>query len=102
MWLGLIKKKVTGFTYPYVCAQLLNHVRLFVISWTVANQDPLSMEFSRQEYRSRLPFPTPEDLPNTGIESTSLASSPALAGGFFTIVPPWKTLTPPHPPNCKL
>ena len=38
--------------------------------WTVA---PLSMEFSRQEYRSGLPFPPPVDLPNSGIESGSLA-----------------------------
>ena len=44
---------------------------------------PQSMEFSRQEYWSRLPFPTPGDLPNLGIEPASLAS-PTLAGGFFT------------------
>jgi len=42
------------------------------------------MEFSRQEYWSGLPFPTPEDLPNPGIKPTSLAS-PALVGGFFTL-----------------
>ena len=41
---------------------------------------PLSMEFPRQEYRSGLPFPSPEDLPNLGIE----LASPTLAGGFFT------------------
>jgi len=52
-------------------------------SWTIAHQAPLSMEFSRQEYWSRLPFPTPGDLLNPGIEPLSLAS-PALAGGFFT------------------
>ena len=57
--------------------------------WTVAHQAPLSMEFCRQEYWSGLPFPTPEDLPNPGIEPTSLAS-PVLAGGFFTSVPPGK------------
>ena len=44
-----------------------------------ALQTPLSMGFSRQEYRSRLPFPSPEGLPNLVIEPTS----PALAGGFF-------------------
>ena len=49
--------------------------------WTVALQAPLSMEFSRQEYWSGLPFPTPEDLPNPGIKPASLAS-PALAGGL--------------------
>ena len=48
-------------------------------------QAPLSMESSRQEYLNRLPFPTPEDLPNPGIKPTSLAS-PTLAGGFFTTV----------------
>ena len=50
------------------------------------------MGFSRQKYWSGLPFPPPEDLPNTGIEPTSLAS-PALAGRFFT------TSTTPHPPS---
>ena len=50
---------------------------LFVISWTVARQVPLSMEFSRQEYCSGLPFPPPGDLPNPGIELTSSAA-PAL------------------------
>ena len=47
------------------------------------------MEFSRQEYWNGLPFPTPEDLPNPGIEPLSLAS-PALAGRFFTAAPPGK------------
>ena len=41
------------------------------------------MEFSRQEYWSMLPFPTPGDLPDPGIKPTSL-ESPALAGGFFS------------------
>ena len=41
--------------------------------WTVALQAPLSMEFSRQQYWSELPFPTPADLPNPGIELESLA-----------------------------
>ena len=47
--------------------------------WTVAHQVPLSMEFSRSEYWSGLPFPSPGDLPNPGIEPTS-----PLASGFFT------------------
>ena len=50
-------------------------------------QAPLSMEISRQEYWSGLPFPTPGDLPDPGIEPAYLASA-ALAGGFFTTVPP--------------
>ena len=49
--------------------------------WTVALQAPLSMEFSRQEYRSGLPFPSPGDLPDPGIEP----GSPALQSRFFTI-----------------
>ena len=48
-------------------------------------QVPLSMGFSKQEYRSGLPFPTPGDLPHPGIEHKSLAS-PTLAGRFFIIL----------------
>ena len=51
-----------------------------------ALQAPLSMELSRQEYWSALPFSPPGDLPDPGIEP----ASPALAGGFFTSVPPVK------------
>ena len=50
---------------------------------TIAPQASLSMGFSRQEYWSGLPFPSPEDLPDSGTEPVSLASL-ALAGGFFT------------------
>ena len=56
---------------------------------TVAGQAPLSMGFSRQEYWSALLFPPPGDLPNPGIEPTSLMS-PALAGGFFTTSASWE------------
>ena len=51
--------------------KLLGHVQLFATPWTVACQAPLSMEFSRQEYWSGLPCPSPGDLPNPGIESRS-------------------------------
>ena len=51
--------------------------------WTVARQAPLSMGFSRQEYWSGQPFPSPGDLPDPGIKATSLVS-PALAGRLFT------------------
>ena len=51
----------------------LSRVRLFVSAWTIACQAPLSMEFSRQEYWSRLPFPSPGNLPDPGIESRSPA-----------------------------
>ena len=66
---------------------MLSRVQLFVTPWTSANQAPLSMGFSRQEYWSGLPFPPPGDLPNTGIKPTS-PESPALARGFFTTEPP--------------
>ena len=46
----------------------LNHVRLFATPWTIAYQAPLSMGFSRQEYWSGSPFPSPGDLPNPGTE----------------------------------
>ena len=72
-----------------ICAQLLSHARLFVTPQTGGHQVPLSMEFSTQEYWSGLPFSTPGDLPDPGIEPLSLMS-PALAGGFFTTAPPEK------------
>ena len=68
-----------------------SHVRLFVTPWTTAHQAPLSMGFSRQEYQSGLPFPSPGDLPDLGIKSESFAS-PELAGKFFTTSAPWETL----------
>ena len=52
---------------------LFSHVRLFVTPWTVTHQAPPSTEFSRQEYWSGLPFPSPGDLPNPGIEPGSHA-----------------------------
>ena len=64
-------------------------VRLFATPWTVANQAPLSMAYSRQGYWSGLPCPSPADLPNPGIEPTSL-TSPALRGGFFTTSATWE------------
>ena len=54
----------------------LSHVRLCDL-WTVTYQAPLTMGFSRQEYWNRLPFPSPGDLPHTGIKSWS----PALQAG---------------------
>ena len=52
--------------------KLLSRVGLFAAPWTVAHQAPLSMGFSRQEYWSGLPFPSPGDLPNPGIKPGSL------------------------------
>ena len=62
----------------YVHAQLLSHIWLFWTPWTAAFQASLSMEFSRQEYWSRLPFPTPGDLPDLGIEPMSPAPPGAI------------------------
>ena len=54
--------------------------------WTVAHQAPLTMKFSRQEYWSGLPFPSPGDLPNPGIKPRS----PALQADALTSEPPGK------------
>ena len=69
-----------------------SHVQLFATPWTVAHQASLSMGFSRQEYWSGLPFPSPGDLPNPGIEYKSLVS-PALAGELFTTALPRQPAT---------
>ena len=62
----------------------LSHVRLFATLWTVAHQAPPSMGFSKQEYWSGLPFPSPGDLPNPGIEP----GSSALEADALTSEPP--------------
>ena len=64
----------------------LSHVQLSATPWTAAYQVPLSMGFSRQEYWSGLPFPSPEDIPDPGMEPMS----PALAGGFSNTESPGK------------
>ena len=61
----------------------------FRTPWTIAHQVSLSMGLPRQERWSGLPFPTPRDLPNPGIKPVFFVS-PALAGKFFTTVPPGK------------
>ena len=72
-----------------VCTCALSCVQLYVTPWTVAHQVPLPMGFSRQDYWSRLPFPSPGDLPNPGIKTMSPVA-PAQAGRFFTTEPPGK------------
>ena len=64
----------------------LSRVRLFAIPWTVAYQAPPSTGFSRQEYWSGLPFPSPGNLPNPGIEPWS----PAFQADALTSEPPGK------------
>ena len=68
-------------------AKLLSHIRLFATPWTVAPQAPPSMGFSRQEYWSGLPFPSPGDLPDPGIKPRS----PALQADTLTSEPPGKS-----------
>ena len=63
-----------------------NTFRVYATLWTVVCQAPLSMEFSRQEYWSGLPFPSPGDLPNPGIKSRS----PALQDDSLPSEPPGK------------
>ena len=73
--------------YKMFCVvQSLSPVWLFATPWTVARQTPLSMGFPRQEHWNGLPFPSPGDLPNPGIELLC----PALADGFFTTELPGK------------
>ena len=87
-----------------VCAKSLSHVWLFVTLWTVALQAPLSMGFSRQEYWSGLPFSSPGDLPNPGIEP----GSPALQADALSSEPPgkpkslWSCPTLCNPMGCSL
>ena len=65
----------------YMRAQLLSQVQLFVTPWNAGYQAPLFMGFSRQEYWSGLPFPSPGDSPDSGIES----GSPALQADSLPI-----------------
>ena len=76
----------------------LSHVRLFVTPWTAAHQTPPSMGFSRQEYWSGLPFPSPRNLPNPGIET----SSPTKQAEALTSEPPGKPLVTEHERNYHI
>ena len=69
--------------------KLLSGVRLFATPWIVAYQAPLSMVFSRQEYWSGLPFPSPGDLPNAGMETRS----PTVQADPLPSEPPGSTKT---------
>ena len=88
----------------YICiigmvkVKLLSRVQLFASSWTVAYQAPQSMDFSRQEYWSGLPFPSPGDLPNPGIQP----GSPSLQADALPSEPPGKQevlITTPYTPQ---
>ena len=90
---GWINRMWSIHTIEYLCVCLHAHTCaqpcLTVIPWTIALQAPLFMGFSRQEYWSGLPFPSPGDLPNCGTEPSSLMS-PALAGRFFATSAIWE------------
>ena len=73
-----------------LCVCVLSHFRFFVAPWT-SPQATLSMEFSRQEYWSRVSFPTSGDIPDPGVEPKSLGSL-ALGGRFFTTSTAWEVL----------
>ena len=79
-WGNVLGKKVK--------VKSLSHVQLFEIPWTVAYQAPMSMGSSRQEYWSGLPFPSPGDLPNPGIEPRS----PALQADALPSEPQGKSI----------
>ena len=98
-----ITRHIFGENYNFLCLQkadiliaerkerrkkvkALSHVRLFATPWTVAHQAPPFMGFSRQEYWSGWPFPSPGDLPDPGIEP----KSPALQADALTSEPPGK------------
>ena len=73
-------------TYMSEWVKSLSRVRIFATPWTAAYQAPPSMGFSRQVYWSGLPFPSPGDLPNPGIEPRS----PTLQADALTSEPPGK------------
>ena len=80
------ERGISGFIYmskKWQKVKSLSHVRLFATPWTVAYQASPSMGFSRQEYWSELPFPSPGDLPDLGIEP----GSPALYADALTSEP---------------
>ena len=89
----------------------ISHVLLFVTPWTIVHKAPFSMGFSRQEYYSGLPFPTPGGLPNPGIEPMPLVP-PAFSASIGrqitachlesgTTVPPGKPQIKAYPWLCK-
>ena len=86
---NLGKPLFLGYLFTNICGDCCSVAKSchsFATPWTIAQQTPLSMGFSRQEYWSGLPFPSPGDLSILGIKPMS----PALAGGFFTTEPPGK------------
>ena len=88
------KWSLAGYS-PWGCKESDTTEHTYTLTpWTIAYQTPLSMGFSRQEYCSGLPFPSPGDLPNPGIEP----GSPALQADALPSEPPGKSL---HKDNCN-
>ena len=79
IFFSYIFRSMSCLVHSMYCCLVTKMCLFFVTPWTRACQAPLSMEFSRQECCRGLPFPSPGDLPNSGLEPLS----PALAGGFF-------------------
>ena len=78
------------FSYPAVTVGLVTKsCPTLVTPWSIAHHAPLSMGFPRQEYWSRLPFPSPGDLPKLGVKPMCTC----IAGRFFTTEPPGKQMT---------
>ena len=100
-WLGLNlhKNQISFLSIPHYLCHLPPRIFLLCAQWYVNFCSPMDCSppgsfvqgIDRQEYWSRVPFLPPEDLPNSGIELTSL-DSPALAGGFFTTSTTWEAL----------
>ena len=80
--------RVTVRTFTICEGKLLSCIQLFLTPWTVAHQAPPPMGFSRQEYCSGLPFPSPGDLPDAGMEPRS----PALHADTLLSESPGKPL----------
>ena len=84
---NLSRDHLTVLVLGRVKVKSLSHVRLFATPWTVAYHALLSVGFSREEYWSGWPFPSPEDLPNPGIEP----GCPALQAELLPSEPPGKS-----------
>ena len=78
----------TFICHTIAVVQSLSRVQLFATPWAIAHQAPLSLGFSQQEHSSGLPFPSPGDLPNPGIEPESLV----LQADFLLSEPPGNSL----------
>ena len=84
--LSLFKETIRPFPKWFSSVQFLSRVLLFATAWTIAHQASPTMGFSRQQYWSGLPLPSPGDLPNPGIKP----ASPALQADALPSEPPGK------------